>query len=123
VADVFDKYDLYDPTALAKRDQSAAVGAAGFGTGLVFLLPLFEAGLINHALFSALVGGGVAGLLALRKDKVGDFARDVVGQGTNKVTTVLKDTAIEADEKYQLREKAKKTAADQVEKLKQKLKE
>ena len=65
----------------------------------------------------------MAGLLALRKDKVGDFARDVVGQGTNKVTTVLKETAIEADEKYQLREKAKKAAADQVEKLKQKLKE
>ena len=55
MADVFDKYDLYDPTALAKRDQSAAVGAAGFGTGLVFLLPLFEAGLINHAFSSLLI--------------------------------------------------------------------
>ena len=36
MADVFDKYDLYDPTALAKRDQSSAVGAAvGAPVGIV----------------------------------------------------------------------------------------
>ena len=64
--------------------RSNTLGAAGFGGLLVFLLPIFETGFLADFAFSALVGGGIASYLALRKDSVGIIARDVVGETSNK---------------------------------------
>jgi hypothetical protein len=123
LAEFFPRYDLYDPTAMAKEDQASALGAVGFGSGFALLLPLFEAGLLEHVAFSALIGGGVTGLLALRKDKVGEVTREIVGDTSNKVAAVINEKAIEADERYNVRENVKKTASEQLDKLKTKLKD
>ena len=114
-----DQADLFDPTTLSDEEQENIGGAVGFSALLIFLLPIFEAGLISDVFFSALFGASVGGYLALRKDPIGAITRDVVGDTSNKVAKGAYEKAIELEEEYDLTENAKKTAANLIDDLKE----
>lgn len=116
-----DQADLFDPTTLSDEEQENIGGAVGFSALLIFLLPIFEAGLISDVFFSALFGASVGGYLALRKDPIGAITRDVVGDTSNKVAKGAYEKAIELEEEYDLTENAKKTAANLIDDLKKKV--
>ena len=113
-----EKADLLDPTTLEPADQDNALGAAGFSSFLLFLLPIFEAGLLTDVFFSALFGVGLGGYLALRKDPVGAITRDVVGDTANKVAKGTYEKVIELEEEFQITDNAKKTVSKTIDDLK-----
>ena len=90
---------LLDPTTLSASDAEATAGTAGFGALAIFLLPLFQVGVLPDAVLSALVGGGLGGYVALRDDPIGNFARDVVGVRSSKAAGRARDLAGELVEK------------------------
>ena len=79
----------------------------GFTSALTFLLPIFEAGLFSDVAFSLLIGGGIGGYLALRKDAVGSIARDVVGDTSNKAARGAIEKATEIEQELELTDKLK----------------
>ena len=118
-----DDANLLDPTTLSEDDQENALGAIGFGAFALFLLPIFEAGLLTDVFFSVLVGGGLGGYFALRKDPVGAITRDVVGDTANKVAKGTYEKAIELEEEFELTDTAKKAVAGAITDLKKKIQE
>jgi len=98
--------DLLDPTTFEKEDQTNSLGAVAAGSLAVFLLPLFEAGLLGDVVFSTLVGGGLVGYAALRKDSVGSLTRDVGGRGVVRAAQKVQ----ELEKEYEVTTKAKETA-------------
>lgn len=88
VTDKLEGFELKNPNKLDEDEYKGYAGAAILGTLLFFLLPgafltnipdtlkdIAETALPNFA-FSALVGGGLAIYLSLRKDEVGSQIRD-----------------------------------------------
>jgi len=112
--------DLLDPTAMSEADQDDFIGAVGFGTLALFLLPVFEIGAVGDLAFSAIIGGGLSAYLALRKDSVGLLARSVAGRQANRAAIVVAETADYVEETYQVSDKVKKSALAAGEAVKQK---
>ena len=87
---------------------------------------LFEIWAGVDLLLSAIIGGGLSGYAALRKDGVGDVAR-TAGKVANKGALATYASAKKLNEEYELTEKAKTKAVELVkqatEKLKQSLKQ
>ena len=104
--EVLTSADLLDPTTLEKEDQTNSLGAVAAGSLAVFLLPLFEASLLGDVVFSALVGGGLVGYAALRKDSVGNLTRDVGGRGVVRAARKVQ----ELEREYEVTTKAKEAA-------------
>ena len=110
------------PNQLEGEEQDGLLGAMAGSSALLFLLPLFEFGLFGDLALSALVGGGLSGYAALRKDGVGDVARQS-GKIANKGALVSYGKAKEVNEEYQLTEKAKDSAIAAAKELTQKIKD
>jgi hypothetical protein len=72
VVEYFESQDLLVPNRLDEEQQDSWLGAIAAGTGLLFALNLFEIGAGMDLLLSAIIGGGLSGYAALRKDGVGD---------------------------------------------------
>ena len=123
LTDTLDKYDLYDPTRLADKEADDLVGLIGAGTLLTFLLPIFETGFLADVGFSALIGGGLASYLGLRKDTVGTISRNVAGGLANKAAVGAYEAAVEVEEEYQLTDKAKRKGKEVIDDVIKKVKE
>jgi hypothetical protein len=126
VVEYFESQDLLVPNCLNEEQQDSWLGAIAAGTGLLFALNLFEIGAGMDLLLSAIIGGGLSGYAALRKDGVGDVAR-TAGKVANKGALATYASAKKLNEEYELTEKAKAKAVELVkqatEKLKQSLKQ
>ena len=126
VVEYFESQDLLVPNRLDEEQQDSWLGAIAAGTGLLFALNLFEIGAGMDLLLSAIIGGGLSGYAALRKDGVGDVAR-TAGKVANKGALATYASAKKLNEEYELTEKAKTKAVELVkqatEKLKQSLKQ
>jgi len=126
VVEYFESQDLLVPNCLDEEQQDSWLGAIAAGTGLLFALNLFEIGAGMDLLLSAIIGGGLSGYAALRKDGVGDVAR-TAGKVANKGALATYASAKKLNEEYELTEKAKAKAVELVkqatEKLKQSLKQ
>ena len=89
---------------------------------MTFLLPLFEAGFITDVVASLLVGGGLAGLLALRKDAIGTTTRDIVGEKSNQAALATYEKVVELEKEYEVtknvREKSKLALDELTKKIK-----
>lgn len=84
VTDVIESNDLMNPNQMEESDYNGYSGAAVAGTLLFFILPgaVLTGGLsklgefggdaVKDFIFSALIGGGLAIYLSLRKDEVGE---------------------------------------------------
>ena len=81
---------------------------------------------MNNHYHTIIIGGGLSGYAALRKDGVGDVAR-TAGKVANKGALATYASAKKLNEEYELTEKAKAKAVELVkqatEKLKQSLKQ
>ena len=62
--------------------QDGLLGAVALGAAFAFGSPAFDVSLTMDLAFSLLVGGGVAGTIALRKDAVGGATRGI-GEAAN----------------------------------------
>jgi len=111
--------ELQDPTKMSREDQDNSLGAIAAGTGLLFLLPLFEIGFFGDLALSSILGGGLAAYAALRKDTIGTLTRDVGGKTAR--TTFDKAKAYEREN--QLTEKAIAKTKEAVAELKKKIAE
>jgi len=88
VTDKLTEFDLKNPNEMDESEYKSYSGAAIAGTLLFFLLPgAFITGIlgaigsvagaaVTDFLFSALIGGGAAIYLSLRKDSIGDTVRE-----------------------------------------------
>ena len=123
LAETFSAANLYDPTTFKEEEKEGALGAIGFGAVLLFVLPIFEAGLIGDGILSLLVGGGLGGYLSLRKDAIGAITRDVVGDTSNKAARSTVAKAIELEEEFDISDNLKKGASTAVTTLQKKIKE
>ena len=85
---------LNDPTTLPSDQQDLVLGTAAAGALLIFLLPLFENFFADLGL-SSVIGGGLGGVLALRKDAPGEYARRL-----GSVAVVGRDKVRALDEQY-----------------------
>merc|ERR1740139_1170045 len=101
VGDALNGLDLKNPNDLDTEEYNAYSGAAIGGTLVFFLLPgaivagvpdiigQFLAVVVKDFLFSAIVGGGIAIYLSLRKDEVGATVRGYGTQLLDKVGDIL----------------------------------
>ena len=108
---------LMDPTTMAVEEQDKVVGAALTGAAVLFPLFYLKFGLLPDLVFAAVFGGGPAGLLALRTDAVGKFARDAVGGTTNLALSNFVIRAEEIDNEYQVTRDAQQRLRRQIEQL------
>ena len=120
--DLFENNDLLVPNKLNDDEQDGWLGAIAAGTGLLFLLNVFELGAIYDLGLSALIGGGLSGYAALRKDAFGDVSRSA-GKVANKGALATFAKAKELNEEYEVSDKAKKKAIETVKQVTEKLKE
>ena len=93
------------------------VGAVVTGAALLFPLFYLKFGLLPDLVFSAVFGGGPAGLLALRTDAVGKFARDAVGGTTNLALSNFVIQAEEIDNEYKVTKEAQERIRRQIDQL------
>ena len=117
VAEALATLGLMDPTTMAVEEQDKVVGAMLTGAAVLFPLFYLKFGLLPDLLFSAVVGGGPAGLLALRTDAVGKFARDAVGGTTNLALSNFVMRAEEIDNEYQVTRDAQERLQRQIAQL------
>merc|ERR1719267_502916 len=101
VTDKMADIDLKNPNDLDDEEYNTYSGAAIGGTLIFFLLPgalVFDLLdgfkeifflLVKDFAFSALIGGGLAAYLSLRKDEAGDFANQAGGKLLSAVDGVI----------------------------------
>ena len=111
------QFGLMDPTTMAVEEQDKVVGAVLTGAALLFPLFYLKFGLLPDLVFSAVFGGGPAGLLALRTDAVGKFARDAVGGTANLALSNFVIQAEEIDNEYKVTKEAQERIRRQIDQL------
>ena len=84
---------------------------------VLFPLLYLKFGLLPDLFVSAIFGGGSAGLLALRDDAVGKFARDAVGGTTNLALSNFVMRAEEINDEYQVTRDAQERLSRQIDQL------
>ena len=84
---------------------------------VLFPLLYLKLGFFPDLFFSAVFGGGPAGLFALRTDAVGKFARDAVGGTTNLALSNFVIQAEEIDNEYRVTHDAQQRIRRQIDQL------
>lgn len=116
VVEKLEEAGLLVPNKLNDGEQDGWLGAIAAGTALLFASGVFEVGAGADVILSALVGGGLSGYAALRKDSVGDVARSG-GKVANKGALTLASKVKQANEEYKITEQAKDKAIEIIKKV------